>query len=50
LAGNNELEQAKVDELAEWFKDIWRDYLPYFLVAAGFKDDVDDKANNCFYM
>jgi hypothetical protein len=38
LAGQTEFEQLKVDELAEWFKDIWRDYVPLLILENGTKE------------
>jgi hypothetical protein len=35
LAGQNEFEQIKVDEVAEWFKDIGRDFAPFIVLAHG---------------
>jgi hypothetical protein len=41
LAGQNEFEQSKVDEVAEWFKDIFRDFVPYLVVTHGTQEYIE---------
>jgi glutathione S-transferase len=38
LAGQDELEKAKVDEVFDFFKDVYTEIIPYVVVKGGWRE------------